>query len=289
MPATAYPLLGSGNLTPNGAVWKLLVLHASDQEEAEEIARAQAPATYRDYIRGAPTVEAQGAGLYVVTYDYAAGTQGQPPPVQPGGQQTSPPERGGEQVGTEFSFTFGGDKQKVTVSLETKFGIGRNNARAPGFKQTVGYNPEDGSVEGTEVYARSCSFTVRKKYQLFTFGFLASLFWQVATTNKNPFQAFPKHSVLYIGADGSYSGGSKNLPWEISGKFVFSPNQVKDLKVGDVTIPNGTIEGHDYVWFASQKTTEDVGDGPYTVSRPLYGYVERMYEESDFSNLGMDS
>lgn len=302
--ARAYTLKGSGDFDGGSAVWRVLVVGAGDQSEAYDKAAALAPAFYLGAPRGAPAVADQGGGLFEVTFQYTPRTAGEFPPVEPGGAGgtegnggVSPPERSSEDVGTDLTFTFGGDQQRIYVSKETKWGGGRTvggqTQRAPGYLGLIGYNPKDQSVEGCEVYARSCDFSVTKRYQALSYGFLARLFAQCATTNKKAFRGMAAGEVLYIGADGGFKGGAKeNLPWEVSGKFKYSPSQTEELIVGGVggiKVPAGTIGGHDHLWFIFKDYTENVGDGEFKVSRPEFGYVERVYDPSNFGNLGMDT
>lgn len=288
--ASAYSLRGSGDFRGNSATWRVLVKDAGDQAEALGAALAESPVTYGGLIRAEPDVSELGAGRYLVEFDYKPWTEGTPGTAG----TTSPPEKAGQPVGTDLSFTFGGQTVKVFTSKETKFSAGRIDNPAPSFNQMIGYNPKDGSVEGCEVFAKSCDYSITKRYAGISYGYLATLFKNVATTNDAAFRGTAAGESLYIGADGSYrgsgsgGGGEGSLPWEITGKFKYSPNQSEDIEVGDITFPAGTIDGHDYQWFIFEDTTEDVGEGPYKVSRPKFGYVERVYDESDFTDLGMD-
>jgi hypothetical protein len=143
------------------------------------------------------------------------------------------------------------------------------------------------------VYAKSCQFSVAKQYRDLTYGYLARLFGNCGTTNKKPFRGTAAGESVYIGSDGSYKGGGgEKLPWSITGKFEYGPNQTEELKIGGpggITIPANTIAGHDFLWFINEDTTEDVGEGPFRVARPKFAYVERVYDPSDFDQLGMDS
>lgn len=301
--ARAASLKGSGDFDGQRGVWRVLVLEADDQSEAYDVAAAEAPDPYLEVPRGAASVKEEGGGVYLVEFEYLvrnAGTDPQTPQGEtPGAGNVSPPERAAEKVGTDLSFSFGGKTTRIFTSLETKFGVGRTvngqAQRAPSFLNLIGYNPKDGTVEGCEVYAKGCSFTITKKYAGLNYGYLARLFGNTATTNDKPFRGMATGECLYIGCDGSYKGGGgENLPWEIAGKFEYSPNQTTELKIGSTTdfikIPAGTINGHDYLWLINEDTTDQVpGEPPFAVARPKFAYVERVYEKSKFEQLGMDT
>ena len=82
---------------------------------------------------------------------------------------------------------------------------------------------------------------------------------------------------------GRFSRSKKpNAPWEITFRFAVSPNQ-SSLQVGKLKVPNK--RGWDYLW-VRYADTEDTASHTL-VKSPLGAYVERVYEEGDFSALGI--
>ena len=70
--------------------------------------------------------------------------------------------------------------------------------------------------------------------------------------------------------------------WSLT--FTFSRSQnVTSLTVGDITGINK--KGWEYMWV---KYVDDTDINDYLIRKPIGVYVERVYEESDFSDLGID-
>jgi len=70
--------------------------------------------------------------------------------------------------------------------------------------------------------------------------------------------------------------------FSVSFQFIASPN-VANLNVNGMLI---TKKGHDFVWFL-YADQPDTGNLVSVVKRPMFAYVEKVYEDGDFSLLGI--
>jgi hypothetical protein len=107
-------------------------------------------------------------------------------------------------------------------------------------------------------------------------------------TNNGAFRTFAAGEVLFFGCSGSQEWDSQkgNGPWSLSFKFAASQNAGGDselpaLKIG--TIDGIEKKGHEYLWVRY----EDAGDGGVLYKKPKYVYVNRVYREANFSDLGL--
>jgi hypothetical protein len=84
---------------------------------------------------------------------------------------------------------------------------------------------------------------------------------------------------LFQGAAGSQRG---NRPWEITYRFAGSPN-VEDVQIGEIV---GVSKGGCEYLRVLYEEAED-GDAKRLVKRPAAGYLEQLYKEGDFGELGI--
>jgi len=101
-----------------------------------------------------------------------------------------------------------------------------------------------------------------------------------ARTNNAAFRGFPAGDVLFLGVRGSRRGRQADDLWELTFSFAASPNGT-NLVVGDITVPSK--KGWEYLWVYY----EDAVAGNLHARRPRAAVVERVYDEGDFSLLGI--
>jgi len=115
-----------------------------------------------------------------------------------------------------------------------------------------------------------------------TQAYKATLFGLTGKVNSGSWKGFAAGEVLFLGATGSKRGTGPDADWEITFRFAASPNAT-GISVG----PIGGIgkKGWEYLWvrYADQ---EDAGSQAI-VKRPIAAYVERVYDEGNFSALGI--
>ena len=102
------------------------------------------------------------------------------------------------------------------------------------------------------------------------------------TVNKSGFRGFSAGEVLFLGASGTKRSKKQNAPWEITFRFAVSPNQT-GLEVGKLKV--SSKRGWDYLWVRyADKVAENKKN---VIKEPVAVYVEQVYPEGDFGNLGL--
>ena len=180
---------------------------------------------------------------------------------------------------SSFSFDTSGGTQHVTQSLETVGGYAPPGEMAPDFKGAIGVTSD--SVEGTDITVPVYSFSEAHYVPVGDIdgAYKAALFALTGTVNDDTFRGFAAGEVLFLGASGSQRGQED---WEITFRFAASPNVV-NLPVGDITV--ASKKGWEYLWVRYA----DAVDADVLVKQPIAAYVERVYEDGDFSGLGIGS
>ena len=184
------------------------------------------------------------------------------------------PKDTGESV---FSFDTGGGTTHITQSLQTVAKYAPPGKTPPDFKGAIGVTHD--SVEGTDVTIPVYSFTETHYIAAasVTGAYKATLFALTGKTNNAPFKGFVPGEVLFLGASGSLRGEDD---WEITFRFAASPN-VTGLTIGDIV--GVDKKGWEYLWVRYA----DAEDQNVLVKKPIAVYVERVYDEGDFSLLGI--
>ncbi len=178
-----------------------------------------------------------------------------------------------------YTFDTGGGTQHITQSLVTKGSYPAPGFGAPDFGGAIGVTHED--VEGVDITVPVYNFSETHYIDdaLVTDEYKGQLFMLTGKTNEEAFRNFAAGEVLFLGAAGSKRGKDD---WEISFKFAASPN-VTDLQVGPITVAEK--RGWELLWVRYT----DVADAgaKMLIKRPVAAYVEQVYEEGDFSGLGI--
>ncbi|TXH55509.1 MAG: hypothetical protein E6Q97_08635 [Desulfurellales bacterium] len=213
------------------------------------------------------TVKRVGQGSYEATVDY---------------KHAGRDEREGEElveVGDErVSGDFSGQTIHVTIAkAQTKYGTD-----APDVGLAINQN-YDGSVDGTEKNVRSGTFTVETLIDgaTVTNAWLKARYQQIWTFNDATFRSWPAGSVALVGfvprlrSDGN---------WDISYSFqIFEEETVTEL--GGVDLGGSVyLEGRQFKWVMYRPK---VDAGGKLSSEPIGAYVADLYDESDFSDLGI--
>jgi hypothetical protein len=118
--------------------------------------------------------------------------------------------------------------------------------------------------------------------------YIVSLSKVTGTVNNAAFRGFPAGEVLFLGASGSQEWDERkgDGPWTLSYKFVQSPNAGPQQTIPALTI--GSIsgiqkKGHEYLWIRY----EDNVSNNSLVKEPKFVYVNKVYRETNFSDLGI--
>jgi len=194
---------------------------------------------------------------------------------------TTATARSAEDIESEVSFTTYGHTEHIWVSKQTVGVYVPKGAPAPpDFKG--GICVRDDTAEGTDIvmpqlqWHESHIFSDRWIQQN---NFIVTLFWMTGKVNKQSFRGFAPGEVLFLGAEGNKRGLDK---WRITFHFAASPN-LKNFQVGNITVREK--RGWDFMWPWFGK--EEDNSAKAVVPRTKAIYVERIYDEADFSKLGI--
>jgi len=191
-----------------------------------------------------------------------------------------PPPEIGESA---FSFDTGGGMQHVTQSLSTISSHAPAGKTASDYKGAIGVtqNGDALSVEGVDIMAPVYSFaeTHYIANALVTVAYRGKLFLLTGKVCNASFKGCAAGECLFLGASGSKRGADD---WEITYKFAGSPNRT-NIIIGDITVASKT--GWEYLWV--RYSDGDDAASKKLVKRPVEAYVEQVYEDGDFSELGI--
>lgn len=302
MAGVLYQLKGSGDFTmgPSGfrGKYKAICLRCADQDEAYALALADAPAEMGGVLRGDFDVSEVGGDVYSVTAEYTAnvrtdgadvgtGEAGQDPGLDP----AAPPEGGGgnpasggggspsEEVGREFSFNTGGGTIHVTQAIETIDSVAPGIGDPPDTKDAIGVSRN--GVAGIDLPGPGGDFSISVTLSSLTFGYFVRIFGMSGrAVNNAPFKQFAAGEVLFLGAEGSYTGNG----WKVNFRFKYSPNEI-NVKVGTLVLP--VKAGWDIVDVLYREVKDELAGLPCMVQRPAAAYVRRVFRWSDFSVLAL--
>ena len=181
---------------------------------------------------------------------------------------------------TVFAFDTGGGTKHINQSLKTD---GRYPNTAPDFAGAIGVDTE-ANVNGVDVTMPVLNFTETHTLNggRVTTSYKKTLAALTGTVNSGSFRGFSRGEVLFLGASGTKRSKKASAPWEITYRFAVSPNQA-GLQVGDIKVTRKY--GWDYLWVRyADKVAEG---GKNVVKKPVAAYVEMVYPEGDFGNLGL--
>jgi hypothetical protein len=167
--------------------------------------------------------------------------------------------------------------------------------RAPDQKGAIGVDAS--GVQGVDIVIPSLTWTetydVPSSYV--DSAYIRNLSKVTGTVNNATFRGFPAGEVLFLGASGSQDWDQRrgDGPWTLSFKFVQSPNAgpgntgpnpvntLPPLTIG--SIQEIAKKGHEYLWVRYEDNIENNA----LVKEPKYVYVNKVYREENFSQLGI--
>lgn len=238
-----------------------LVKGTTDDIEAKtELANAS-PAIYDGLVRKSREIEPIAPGLWLGTVRY-------------GSKENTRPETGE----SSFSFDTGGGTQHITQSLETVASY-RAGGTAPDFGGAIGVSVEN--VEGVDITVPVYSFSETHflPESQVTNPYKGVIFALTGKVNSTAFRGFAAGECLFLGAAGSRRGEED---WELTFRFSASPNRT-GLTVGEIT--GISKKGWEYMWVRYKDALDNIAKT--IVKKPMAVYIEKVYEEGDFSGLGI--
>ena len=246
-----------------------LVFNVADESAALAAARPRVKSVAGMSLESIEVVERINATTWKVKAVYE---------VDDGGEQ--PDDDGGDEDTTVFAFDTGGGTKHLNQSLKTD---GRYPNNAPDFAGAIEVDNE-GNVNGVDVTMPVLNFTETHTLNggRVTTSYKKTLAALTGTVNSGSFRGFSRGEVLFLGASGTKRSKKASAPWEITYRFAVSPNQA-GLQVGDIKVTRKY--GWDYLWVRyADKVAEG---GKNVVKKPVAAYVEMVYPEGDFGNLGL--
>ena len=181
---------------------------------------------------------------------------------------------------SSFAFDTGGGTMHRNQSLKT---VAKVPNDAPDFNGAIEVDNE-GNVNGVDVTMPVLNFTETHTMagSRVTTSYKKSVAALTGTVNRSSFRGFAAGEVLFLGASGQKRSKKASAPWEITFRFAVSPNQ-SSLSVGKLKVSNK--KGWDYLWV---RYADKVADNKKNVIKePVAAYVEQVYPEGDFGNLGL--
>lgn len=177
----------------------------------------------------------------------------------------------------DYSIDINTYTEKITQSKFTEHMIKRGGGDPPDNKNAIGIT-QDGEILGCDRIAPGLEFSITKTLGFITRGYLIVLYELTAKVNSATFYGFPAGSVLFMGAQARPKDTSSVT---VQYKFSVSPEET------DITICDGLVvpskKGHEFLWVSyKDATSENV-----LWKIPDAAYVERIYDEGDFSLLGL--
>jgi hypothetical protein len=189
------------------------------------------------------------------------------------------------------SFDTGGGTSHITQvagsPAETRYPASGPNA-APDQKGAIGV--DDSGVQGVDIVIPNLTWTETYDVpsQYVSSEYIVNLSKVTGTVNNASFRRFPAGEVLFLGASGSQDWDEKkgDGPWTLSFKFIQSPNAGPEQSIPALTIGSITgiqKKGHEYLWIRYEDNVEDSS----LVKVPRFVYVNKVYREEDFNQLGI--
>lgn len=238
------------------------VLGTDDDVTALMTAEAAADATFEGLPRRGATVDeriAEKAWKIAVKYGYASGGGSS------GSSSSSDPQ---------YSFDVSAGTRRIVRSYGQ---VVKYPSSAP---DSLGIN--DG--EGVDVTCPVC--TIAETHFLsastVTAAWRKAAAQMVGCINGRSFRTYAAHELLFTGCSGTQTGGSSS-DWQVTFRFAVQRNQT-GLHIGNFTYSK---DGWDIAWFRYKEAEQTISNKKIIVRTPVAMYVERVYPEADFEDLGI--
>lgn len=188
------------------------------------------------------------------------------------------------------SFDTGGGTHHITQAIQER----HFPEEAP--LQWLAIGVDDDRVNGVDIVVPSLQWseTYDVPAAYVTAAWIKKVAELTGTTNDAPFRTFAAGEVLFVGCSGQQEWDEKkgDGPWSLAFKFIASPNAGEDETLPPITVGGiagaGGIEGiekkgHEYMWVRYEA---DV-DQATVIKKPRHVYVNKVYRDGDFSQLGI--
>lgn len=179
--------------------------------------------------------------------------------------------------------TSGGSIRLTTSRSTTRYAI--SGRTAPDFQNAIGVKKNE--PEGVDVVIPALKLTATYRHPAASTlvsvanidAYIKLLASRTGTTNNGIVGSYAAGELLFLGATGEYVPDKPN---EFQYHFAASANAT-GLTIG--SIASVAKKGHDYLWVLFED--DEDSSAKKLVQRPLAAYVEKVYDESDFADLGI--
>ena len=143
---------------------------------------------------------------------------------------------------------------------------------------------DDNSVHGVDVVVPALTWTETYDvpHAYVTANYIKTVAGLTGTVNNATFRTFDAGEVLFMGATGSQEWDDQkgSGPWSLSFKFAASKNET-GITIGSIS--GIQKKGWHYLWVRY----ETAADTSSVFQRPKAVYVSKVYQDADFSGLGI--
>lgn len=173
-----------------------------------------------------------------------------------------------------LDFDTSGGTVHITNSKETvERYTAPGKAAAPDMKGAIGVRGDE--IDGTDIVIPALKLTVTYKHPqaIITIPQIKNLARWTGKTNSKTFLTFEEGEVLFLGASGREGTDTET---DVKYTFAASENLIQQT-IGDVL--NVDKKGWEHAWIRY----EDAEDNGLPVKKPMWVYVERVYEAIDLA------
>lgn len=147
---------------------------------------------------------------------------------------------------------------------------------APDHKRAIGVTKD--RIEGCDVYAPTMSWSRTVPVLAIDLAYVNRIYRCVGRTNNAAFYGFARGEVLYLGCSGKVNNGRR---WDVTHQFMSNPNLTNIDVTDDIIVPSK--RGWDYLWVGYEPEVS----GNFLLQVPKAAYVEQVYREADFGQIGI--
>ena len=184
----------------------------------------------------------------------------------------------------ERSFDQSMQRQKIRRSLETvSMHHGTGWSFEPNYNRYI--NVKDGRIEGVDSPVPLVSFrqTIVKPVSFVTLSYIDTICEMIGTTNNASWYGFAAERVIFVRASGSQRGQDD---YSLTFEFGLGKHET------NINIGNGIIiaskNAWDVVWTVNElEEQQSTGADKWTVETPQFAYVERVFERTNFNDIGI--
>ena len=187
---------------------------------------------------------------------------------------------------SSFSFDTGGGTMHVTQAKAHIASYAPSGKTAGSYQGAIGVTLD--AVEGCDIVVPVYNFSETWCFDAedVTETYKGKLYALTGKTNNAAFRGCAAGECLFMGASGQQRSDG---PWEITFKFAASPNMT-DIKIPetDTRITVASKKGWEYLWIRYRDAVANsTGGKPHFVQVPYAAYVEKLYDEGSFADLGI--